>query len=80
MTCSNNPFVNHSFDRNGSHASERYVCTCENVDVRSLEQDLSSHISHLHYQFDCGYGLVKEDLDNLIELANAVKWEYENEP
>lgn len=78
MNCNTNPFIEHGFDRNASHSSDRYVCTCEYKNKESLEQDLLYIISYIQHNINCGRYISNEDLANLINITSALKWENEN--
>lgn len=52
MTCNPNPFVEHGFNRNASHSSDRYVCMCEGVTEESLLLDLEAQMGYLLLQYE----------------------------
>ena len=77
--CNPNPYIDHGFDRNGSHNEGEYMCRCRGVTKESLEEELQELLVDVGSQLEAYGEYMSADLDRLIEVAQAVKWEMDNE-
>ena len=73
-----NPFIELIIEDTYKLSPEFHDKIRENITIKSLEDDLERHIDWIKYRFECGGKANTHDLGYLIQLANAVKWEYEN--
>ena len=71
--CNPNPYIDHGFDRNGSHNEGEYVCRCRGVTKESLVSDLETTMWSLISQMKNFGEYTDYDLDKLIEIAQAVR-------